>query len=62
MVYFIGWSGRDGGMHGLERTRESNFWLGGLMALSFLMMGVLLLGIFAYARALGTRTLTESAA
>ncbi|WP_018654850.1 ubiquinol-cytochrome c reductase iron-sulfur subunit [Actinomadura flavalba] len=40
MVYFVGWSGRHGGMHGLERTRESNMWLGGLMALAFLAMGV----------------------
>ncbi|MBW8480856.1 cytochrome bc1 complex Rieske iron-sulfur subunit [Actinomadura parmotrematis] len=38
IVYFIGWSGRDGGMHGVVRTRESNFWLGGLMALAFLAM------------------------
>ncbi|MCD0450991.1 Rieske 2Fe-2S domain-containing protein [Actinocorallia sp. API 0066] len=38
MVYFIGWSGRDGGMHGIERTQESNLWLGSLMTLSFLAM------------------------
>lgn len=36
IAYYIGWSGRDGGMHGVTRTRESNYWLGGLMALSFL--------------------------
>ncbi|MEO5874369.1 MAG: Rieske 2Fe-2S domain-containing protein [Streptosporangiaceae bacterium] len=40
MVYFIGWSGRDGGMHGIDRARESNLWLGGLMTLSFLATGV----------------------
>ncbi|MFI0407181.1 Rieske 2Fe-2S domain-containing protein [Actinomadura sp. 3N508] len=38
IAYFIGWSGRDGGMHGVVRARESNFWLGGTMALSFLAM------------------------
>ena len=31
-------------------------------ALSFLMMGILLIGIFAYVRLLGTRSLTEAAA
>ncbi|GAB2860371.1 Rieske 2Fe-2S domain-containing protein [Actinocorallia aurea] len=36
MVYFIGWSGRDGGMHGIHRAQESNLWLGGLMTLAFL--------------------------
>ncbi|MFD0686885.1 cytochrome bc1 complex Rieske iron-sulfur subunit [Actinomadura fibrosa] len=36
IAYYIGWSGRDGGMHGVTRARESNFWLGGMMALSFL--------------------------
>ncbi|WP_030145052.1 ubiquinol-cytochrome c reductase iron-sulfur subunit [Spirillospora albida] len=38
IAYYIGWSGRDGGMHGVLRARESNFWLGGTMALSFLAM------------------------
>ncbi|POM24142.1 Arsenite oxidase subunit AioB precursor [Actinomadura rubteroloni] len=38
LVYFIGWSGRHGGMHGVDRARESNLWFGGLMALSFLAM------------------------
>ncbi|GAA3215987.1 ubiquinol-cytochrome c reductase iron-sulfur subunit [Actinocorallia longicatena] len=40
IVYFIGFSGRDGGMHGLDRAWESNLWLGGMMTLSFLAMGV----------------------
>src|SRR5689334_14018828 len=40
MVYFVGWSGRDGGMHGIHRARESNLWLGGLMTLSFLATGI----------------------
>jgi Rieske Fe-S protein len=40
IAYFIGWSGRDGGMHGVDRARESNFWLGGMMALSFLAMAI----------------------
>ncbi|MQY02485.1 cytochrome bc1 complex Rieske iron-sulfur subunit [Actinomadura macrotermitis] len=40
IAYFIGWSGRNGGMHGVLRARESNFWLGGMMALSFLAMAV----------------------
>jgi Rieske Fe-S protein len=40
IAYYIGWSGRDGGMHGIDRARESNFWLGGLMALAFLALAV----------------------
>ncbi|WP_019630872.1 ubiquinol-cytochrome c reductase iron-sulfur subunit [Actinomadura atramentaria] len=40
LVYFIGWSGRHGGMHGVDRTRESNLWFGGLMALAFLAMAI----------------------
>jgi ubiquinol-cytochrome c reductase iron-sulfur subunit len=40
MVYFVGWSGRDGGMHGIHRAQESNLWLGGLMTLSFLATGI----------------------
>ncbi|MFG1999889.1 Rieske 2Fe-2S domain-containing protein [Spirillospora sp. NPDC048911] len=40
IAYYIGWSGRDGGMHGIFRARESNFWLGGTMALSFLAMAI----------------------
>ncbi|GAA2732686.1 ubiquinol-cytochrome c reductase iron-sulfur subunit [Actinocorallia aurantiaca] len=58
MVYFIGWSGRDGGMHGLERARESNFWLGGLMTLSFLGMGV---GVTIWVRKLMTSAPIEQA-
>jgi ubiquinol-cytochrome c reductase iron-sulfur subunit len=58
IVYFIGWSGRDGGMHGLERARESNFWLGGLMALSFLMMGT---GVTLWMRRLMTSAPIEQA-
>ena len=40
IAYYIGWSGRDGGMHGIDRARESNYWLGGMMALAFLAMAV----------------------
>ncbi|MBT2209666.1 MULTISPECIES: ubiquinol-cytochrome c reductase iron-sulfur subunit [Actinomadura] len=40
IAYYIGWSGRDGGMHGVDRARESNFWLGGMMALSFLALAI----------------------
>ncbi|QXJ25272.1 Rieske 2Fe-2S domain-containing protein [Actinomadura graeca] len=40
IAYYIGWSGRDGGMHGVGRARESNFWLGGMMALSFLALAI----------------------
>ncbi|WP_067463199.1 cytochrome bc1 complex Rieske iron-sulfur subunit [Actinomadura macra] len=40
IAYYIGWSGRHGGMHGVTRARESNFWLGGTMALSFLALAV----------------------
>jgi quinol---cytochrome c reductase iron-sulfur subunit len=40
IVYFIGWSGRHGGMHGIDRARESNLVLGGMMALSFLAMAI----------------------
>jgi ubiquinol-cytochrome c reductase iron-sulfur subunit len=36
IVYYIGFSGRHGGMHGIYRARESNFFLGGFMALAFL--------------------------
>ncbi|HEY8479253.1 MAG TPA: Rieske 2Fe-2S domain-containing protein [Spirillospora sp.] len=38
IAYFIGWSGRDGGMHGVDDARETNFWLGGTMAVAFLAM------------------------
>ncbi|RSN59664.1 cytochrome bc1 complex Rieske iron-sulfur subunit [Actinomadura sp. WAC 06369] len=38
IAYYIGWSGRDGGMHGILRAQESNFWLGGTMAAAFLLM------------------------
>ncbi len=58
MVYFIGWSGRDGGMHGLERARESNLWLGGLMTLSFLALGV---GVTIWVRKLMTSAPIEQA-
>ncbi|WP_433468453.1 cytochrome bc1 complex Rieske iron-sulfur subunit [Spirillospora sp. CA-128828] len=51
IAYFIGWSGRDGGMHGVTRARESNLWLGGMMALSFLAMAV---GITIWVRRLMT--------
>ena len=40
IAYFIGWSGRDGGMHGVLDARESNFWLGGTMAVAFLAMAI----------------------
>ncbi|MEU5989511.1 Rieske 2Fe-2S domain-containing protein [Spirillospora sp. NPDC047418] len=40
IAYFIGWSGRDGGMHGIWDAREVNFWLGGTMALAFLSMAI----------------------
>jgi ubiquinol-cytochrome c reductase iron-sulfur subunit len=40
IAYYIGWSGRDGGMHGVDRARESNYILGGLMALSFLALAI----------------------
>jgi Rieske Fe-S protein len=40
IAYYIGWSGRDGGMHGVTRARESNLWLGGLMAVAFLAMAI----------------------
>jgi ubiquinol-cytochrome c reductase iron-sulfur subunit len=40
IVYFIGWSGRDGGMHGIDRTQESNLVLGGMMTVSFLAMAI----------------------
>ncbi|XVQ13638.1 cytochrome bc1 complex Rieske iron-sulfur subunit [Spirillospora sp. CA-255316] len=40
IAYYIGWSGRDGGMHGIDRARESNYWLGGMMALSFLALAI----------------------
>ncbi|MGK5557115.1 cytochrome bc1 complex Rieske iron-sulfur subunit [Actinomadura kijaniata] len=40
IAYFIGWSGRDGGMHGIHRAKESNLWLGGMMALAFLALAI----------------------
>ncbi|MEW2358980.1 Rieske 2Fe-2S domain-containing protein [Spirillospora sp. NPDC029432] len=40
IAYYIGWSGRDGGMHGIHRAKESNLWLGGMMALSFLALAI----------------------
>jgi hypothetical protein len=36
IVYFIGFSGRDGGMHGIHRTREVNYVLGIAMTVAFL--------------------------
>jgi ubiquinol-cytochrome c reductase iron-sulfur subunit len=51
MAYYIGWSGRDGGMHGIERAQESNYWLGGLMAVSFLALAI---GITIWVRRLMT--------
>ncbi|GAA2099768.1 ubiquinol-cytochrome c reductase iron-sulfur subunit [Actinomadura alba] len=36
IVYFIGFSGRDGGMHGIHRARESNYALGSAMTVAFL--------------------------
>ncbi|MEV5571163.1 Rieske 2Fe-2S domain-containing protein [Spirillospora sp. NPDC052269] len=38
IAYYIGWSGRNGGMHGVIRTRESNFWLGGTLTVAMLAM------------------------
>ncbi|MEO3783323.1 Rieske 2Fe-2S domain-containing protein [Actinocorallia sp. B10E7] len=58
MVYFVGWSGRDGGMHGIERARESNLWLGGLMTLSFLAIGI---GVTIWMRKLMTSAPIEQA-
>ncbi|MFB4315655.1 Rieske 2Fe-2S domain-containing protein [Actinomadura sp. 21ATH] len=40
IAYYIGWSGRDGGMHGIHRAKESNLWLGSMMALSFLALAI----------------------
>ncbi|GAA4093851.1 MULTISPECIES: ubiquinol-cytochrome c reductase iron-sulfur subunit [Actinomadura] len=40
IAYYIGWSGRHGGMHGIDRARESNLWLGGTMTLAFLAMAI----------------------
>jgi ubiquinol-cytochrome c reductase iron-sulfur subunit len=40
IVYFIGWSGRNGGMHGIDRARESNLVLGGMMTVSFLAVAI----------------------
>jgi ubiquinol-cytochrome c reductase iron-sulfur subunit len=40
IVYFIGWSGRNGGMHGVVRARESNLVLGGTMTVSLLAIAV----------------------
>jgi len=40
IAYYIGWSGRDGGMHGVDRARESNLWFGGMMTLAFLAMAI----------------------
>ena len=51
IAYYIVWSGRDGGMHGIDRARESNYWLGGLMALSFLALAI---GITIWVRRLMT--------
>jgi ubiquinol-cytochrome c reductase iron-sulfur subunit len=51
IAYYIGWSGRNGGMHGVTRTRESNYWLGGLMALSFLALAA---GVTTWVRRLMT--------
>ncbi|MGI8334069.1 cytochrome bc1 complex Rieske iron-sulfur subunit [Actinomadura scrupuli] len=40
IVYFIGWSGRHGGMHGIDRAQESNYALGSAMTVSFLAMAI----------------------
>ncbi|RAY13118.1 (2Fe-2S)-binding protein [Actinomadura craniellae] len=51
IAYYIGWSGRNGGMHGIDRALESNLWLGGTMAVSFLAMAI---GITLWVRRLMT--------
>ena len=40
IVYFIGFSGRHGGMHGIDRARESNYALGIAMTVVFLAMAI----------------------
>src|ERR1700754_426777 len=40
IVYFIGFSGRDGGMHGIHRTREVNYVLGSAMTVAFLAIAI----------------------
>ncbi|MCP2338486.1 cytochrome bc1 complex Rieske iron-sulfur subunit [Actinomadura rupiterrae] len=40
IAYYIGWSGRNGGMHGIHRARESNLWLGGTLAFALLALAV----------------------
>lgn len=40
IVYFIGFSGRQGGMHGVDRATESNYALGTAMTVSFLAMAI----------------------
>jgi quinol---cytochrome c reductase iron-sulfur subunit len=40
IVYFIGFSGRHGGMHGPDRAMESNYALGATMTVVFLAMAI----------------------
>ncbi|MGH3391545.1 MAG: cytochrome bc1 complex Rieske iron-sulfur subunit [Actinomadura sp.] len=40
IVYFIGFSGRHGGMHGADRAMQSNYALGTTMTISFLAMAI----------------------
>jgi Rieske Fe-S protein len=40
IVYFIGFSGRDGGMHGVQRSREVNYALGSAMTVAFLAIAI----------------------
>ncbi|MCW2903524.1 MAG: Rieske (2Fe-2S) domain protein [Streptosporangiaceae bacterium] len=40
IVYFIGFSGRHGGMHGLSRSREVNYALGTAMTVAFMALAV----------------------
>lgn len=51
IAYYIGWSGRDGGMHGIVRAREANIVLGSTMTLSFLGLAI---GITIWVRRLMT--------
>jgi ubiquinol-cytochrome c reductase iron-sulfur subunit len=40
IVYFIGFSGRGGGMHGIHRTREVNYALGTTMTVAFMAIAI----------------------
>jgi ubiquinol-cytochrome c reductase iron-sulfur subunit len=51
IAYYIGWSGRNGGMHGINRAQESNLWLGGTLTLTFMAMAI---GITIWVRRLMT--------